>query len=359
MRILLVDDEPLIRETIGSFLELAGHHVAVAKDVAQALAHVQEHAGQIDLIMSDVCMPGGNGMQLLEQVRESQPDIDAVLMTGYSDQLGARQALEAGASAFLRKPVKMDDLEMLLTQIDNARKNRTRIQRLDRSLHTARRQRKESEQDRLFARRLHARMFPKDFSWLRRTEVVLRHLPMAGIGGDFADLRPYGDGKALILVADVSGHGTPAAFGGMALKTWFQTVPLGLTPSAVLAQGDAMMAEIFPEEFYATAFCGIWDERDRHLRYVVAGHVPPMLISPSGRPRLLDGDGAALGMALGGQRMPCEIRLQESEALLVATDGLSEQPEHLIEGLSRHLRDYPCNLSQLSRLILDTAIETA
>jgi phosphoserine phosphatase RsbU/P len=356
MRILLVDDEPLILETLGAFLDMSGHQVLCAKAASEAMHLLEQHRGEVDVLLSDVCMPGENGPDLLSQMRETYPDIDAVLMTGYAESLDTHGALEEGASAFLRKPVKMVDLEVVLQQIEDRRKDRTKIRRLDRSLATERLFRKETEQDRRFARRLHATIFPRDFSWLRRTDVHLRHLPMAGIGGDYADLRPYGDGQALILVADVSGHGTPAAFGGIALKTWFATVDLGLSPAQVIAQGDAMMSDIFPEEFYATAFCAIYQERGHRLQYVVAGHPPPVCLSSEHGPRLLAGDGAPMGMRLGVERSQQETVLHEGEVLLIYSDGLSEESQQILRVAQALPMSGPIELADVSQQFLDQTI---
>jgi CheY-like chemotaxis protein len=151
----------------------------------------------------------------------------------------------------------------------------------------------------------------------------MRHLPQAGLGGDYMDARAYGPARALLLVADVSGHGTPAAFGGIALKTWFGGLETGLTPVDILARADVMMGELFPGECYATAFCAIYDEHTGRLVYASAGHPPPVVISATAGCRSLDAHGGALGTADGACRELAATALAGDETLLAYTDGLS------------------------------------
>jgi sigma-B regulation protein RsbU (phosphoserine phosphatase) len=335
MRILVVDDEPLVLDTIAPFLARCGHEVLCRSSVAEAKSAIGNRDGAVDLVITDVCMPGRDGAQLLHQVRLLFPDIDVMLMTAHSQIGDLREAVEQGAAGFLRKPVKLNELRLLVEQVAANRADRTRIHRLAASLDAERGLRETMTRERMFARRLHQRIFPSDFSWLRHTEVAMRHLPQAGLGGDYMDIRPYGPGAALLLVADVSGHGTPAAFGGIALKTWFSSVEAGLSPVDVLARADAMMRELFPDEYYATAFCARYDEQSRELVYASAGHPAPLLWSPRGGHRALEVAGGALGLAGGAERGLASAVLGEDEVLIAYTDGLSDDLAALAEAGGR------------------------
>jgi phosphoserine phosphatase RsbU/P len=323
MRILLVDDEPLILDTIAPFLTRCGHVVETNVNSTDATAAIGNRDGEFDLLITDVCMPGRDGIHLLRMVRQRYPDIDIVLMTGQSQVADLRQAVEEGATGFLRKPLKLNELRLLIDQVASSRSDRTKIHRLATNLDEEKNLRANMTRERMFARRLHQRIFPSDFSWLRQTEVAIRHLPQAGLGGDYMDVRPYGSGKALVFVADVSGHGTPAAFGGIALKTWFSSLETGLSPVDVLARADAMMRDLFPEDYYATAFCASYDEATRDLAYASAGHPEPLVLSARGGQRVLAASGAALGMLKDPKRDLLTTVLAVDEVLLVYTDGLS------------------------------------
>ncbi len=359
MRILVVDDEPLILDTITPFLERCGHDVVGRNSVEAANEIIGSQDGAIDLVISDVCLPGRDGTELLHQVREQYPDIDIVLMTAYSQIIDVRQAIEEGAAGFMRKPIKLNELRMLVEQVAANRLDRTKIRRLAVCLEAEKSLRETMTRERMFARRLHQRIFPTDFTWLRHTEVALRHLPQAGLGGDYMDIRPYGPGQALLFIADVSGHGTPAAFGGIALKTWLSSLETGLSAAEVLARADAVMRDLFPGEYYATAFCARYDEKSRELVYASAGHPPPMVWSAGGAHRVLDAAGVALGLHGGAQRDLQSTTLAEDEVLIAYTDGLCED---LAQVVSRHgdrhfrqLRSRRIDLRELLTCALDMA----
>ena len=359
MRILVVDDEPLILDTITPFLERCGHDVLAKTSVEAATAIIGTRDGAIDLVISDVCMPGRDGTQLLHQVREQYPDIDIVLMTAYSQIIDVRQAIEEGAAGFMRKPIKLNELRTLVEQVAANRLDRTKIRRLAVSLEAEKSLRETMTRERMFARRLHQRIFPTDFSWLRQTEVALRHLPQAGLGGDYMDVRPYGPGQALLFIADVSGHGTPAAFGGIALKTWLSSLETGLSAAEVLARADAVMRDLFPGEYYATAFCARYDEKTRELVYASAGHPPPMVLSASRAHRVLDAAGVALGIAGDAQRDLQSTTLAEDEVLIAYTDGLSDDLSVVVDKHGdryfRQLRSRTTDLRDLLTCALDMA----
>ncbi|MCZ0902830.1 ATP-binding protein, partial [Microcoleus sp. HI-ES] len=112
MRILVVDDEPDMRELISFLLEDAGAEVvtvAVAREALTALARFQP-----DLLLSDIGMPGMDGYMLLQQVRTLPPErgglIPAIALTAYAGEFDRQQALQAGFQRHLAKPIEPDEL---------------------------------------------------------------------------------------------------------------------------------------------------------------------------------------------------------------------------------------------------------
>jgi len=101
--LLIVDDEPMIRGTLGQFLTRAGHDVAAAADVASAFRHLE--GTTFDVVLSDIVMPGPDGLELLRRVRERTPETKVILLTGEPSVDTASKALRAGAFDYLAKPV--------------------------------------------------------------------------------------------------------------------------------------------------------------------------------------------------------------------------------------------------------------
>ena len=106
--ILVVDDEPSVRVTLAANLELAGFEVCEAGSVAEALHHLR--TSKFDLVISDIRMPGVDGVTGLAAMREIQPELPAVFVTGYDAEGVLTSALSKGAYTVLPKPIAVDRL---------------------------------------------------------------------------------------------------------------------------------------------------------------------------------------------------------------------------------------------------------
>lgn len=133
--ILVVDDESGIRETIAEFLESEGYVTQVASDGHQALEVIKN--GNIDILISDVRMPGMDGMELMKQVSTYSSDTLVMLMTAFASVETAIQALRSGAADYMLKPLDFDELALrvksLLERRDLIRENRYMREVIDRS----------------------------------------------------------------------------------------------------------------------------------------------------------------------------------------------------------------------------------
>lgn len=119
MTILLVDDEPIIHQTLGDYLRASGHTVSEARSGAAAVKTLRE--GSFDLVLTDVLMPGMDGMALLSRLQEEWPDLSVVIITGHGNMEMAVQALRLGAVDFLTKPVKLLELDGVLEKVGRLR----------------------------------------------------------------------------------------------------------------------------------------------------------------------------------------------------------------------------------------------
>jgi two-component system cell cycle sensor histidine kinase/response regulator CckA len=108
--VLLVEDEPRVAMLIASSLTKAGYTVLQAVHGKGALDIVHGHAGHIDLLLTDVVMPGMNGRELAEQVLRVRKDIPVLYMSGYSDDAILRSGIQTATAQFIQKPFSMDAL---------------------------------------------------------------------------------------------------------------------------------------------------------------------------------------------------------------------------------------------------------
>ena len=107
-RVLIVDDEPYIRELIQRCLEMEGYDCHTAAHAEAALAALDDDSYQ--LLVSDIHMPGMSGMELLATVRQRHPDLAVLMVTGVDDRKVGIQALRLGAYGYLIKPFDVNEL---------------------------------------------------------------------------------------------------------------------------------------------------------------------------------------------------------------------------------------------------------
>jgi len=108
-RILIVDDEKSIRMTLRAILKEAGYEVDVAEDAQRARALLAN--GLWDVVVTDIVLPGLSGVELLKAIRSSAPpDVQVIMMTGEPTVKTAAEAVRAGASDYLPKPVTKDSI---------------------------------------------------------------------------------------------------------------------------------------------------------------------------------------------------------------------------------------------------------
>lgn len=110
-KILIVDDEPNIRETISFILEMEGYDVVTASDGDEAIEMAQEHLPKVMLL--DVMMPRKNGYEVAQILREDErfKDLYIIILTAKGQRMDEQNALNAGANIYLSKP--FDDEKIL------------------------------------------------------------------------------------------------------------------------------------------------------------------------------------------------------------------------------------------------------
>jgi two-component system response regulator AtoC len=130
--ILLIDDEPELREALADATRDAGHVVTEVGDGTAAAKLLSEKS--FDLVLSDVRLPGVDGLTLLRLVRKDAPLTDFILMTAFADVGEAVAALKEGASDYLTKPFDVDELLHHLARIDGTRSMRRELTEARRAL---------------------------------------------------------------------------------------------------------------------------------------------------------------------------------------------------------------------------------
>lgn len=118
-RLLIVDDDPVVRTLIARWLTNQGYNCVTASRAEEAWEHLS--TSHVDLVTLDITMPGESGLTLLDRIRARSPDTAAIMLTAESDLSKAIRALTAGAAGYLVKPIVREEL---LVQVQNALERR-------------------------------------------------------------------------------------------------------------------------------------------------------------------------------------------------------------------------------------------
>src|SRR5574341_85151 len=125
-RVLVVDDERLIRWSVEQTLGKLGYDVGTAEDGATAVQMVREESP--DIILLDLKLPDTDGLQVLRQVKEAHPDIQVVIMTAYADVGTAVEAMRLGAYDYIAKPIDFENLGVTLRNALETRQLRQKVE---------------------------------------------------------------------------------------------------------------------------------------------------------------------------------------------------------------------------------------
>ncbi len=125
MRILIVDDEKSIRNTLKEILEYEDHEVVLAENGEQALSVLEQGKLQIDTIFCDIKMPGIDGIEVLEKIQEMDLDAPVIMISGHGNIDTAVECIKKGAYDFIEKPL---DLNRILITLRNANDKTSLVQ---------------------------------------------------------------------------------------------------------------------------------------------------------------------------------------------------------------------------------------
>ncbi|MGW0765326.1 SpoIIE family protein phosphatase [Streptomyces sp. NPDC002676] len=186
------------------------------------------------------------------------------------------------------------------------------------------------------ARQLQRAIMPPTAHPVYRTglRVAVRYRPAEEdqrVGGDWYDAVELPDGRVLLTVGDIAGHGIGAATGMVVLRNALRGLAItGAGPGRLLSWLNSV-ACCLTEQVTATVVCGLFDPAARTLRWANAGHMPPILVSGGKAEALMPPDGVLLGAVDAASYEETRHELQRQDILLMYTDGLIERRDSSME----------------------------
>ena len=326
-RILVVDDEPKNIRILQILHEAKGYIVIAATHGQEALDQVKEASP--DLILLDIMMPRMNGYEVCERIRadEETQFVPIVMVTALTEAKDRIKAIEVGADDFISKP--FDSLEVIARA-----RSLLRVKQYHDALKQANQELAEHnarlDMELQMAQEVQASLMPQGITDLAGFRVVSHYTPEIAVGGDFFDLWEVGPGQLGLLISDVMGHGVPAAFITVFIKTIVeemreQTDDPGRLLEALNTRFDKLISSEL--SMFATAFCAVIDQSDQTLRWANAGHPFPFLIRREQgvcEPVENQSIGEGLGFLPDSIYQTFHVPFRPSDGLFLYTDGAYE-----------------------------------
>src|ERR1700723_1299008 len=265
--VLLVDDEPANIQIVNSILKDT-YKTRIATSGAKALELASQEPAP-DLILLDVMMPEMDGYEVCSRLKSADHtrDIPVIFLTGQTEIDDETRGFEVGAADYIHKPFS--------PAVVQARERthlglRGKREQLARQLQTI-----QCEMD--TARQIQLSILPREIPAIKGLDIAARYIPMTSVAGDFYDFIRIDEHRIGILVADVSGHGMPAALIASMLKIALSAQGAhAADPAQVLLGLNQALCGKFQHHYVTAAYLFV-DMQKRTLTYAGAGHTPLLL----------------------------------------------------------------------------------
>jgi len=314
-RVLIADDQKHVLDAIEILLSgcgLATEAVTHPACVLQALETGRFDAVLMDLNYTRDTSEGGEGLELVSQIRSMDSLLPVVVMTAWGSVELAVEAMRRGASDFIQKPWSNHELlQKLQNQLSWAQ--------------TRRRAQRQHDEELREAREIQDRLLPEKLPEVAGYEVAAMTQPLQFVGGDYYTVVRISERHTALCIADVAGKGLPAALLMSSLQA--ALAPLiceSFTPPEVCQRLNRALCDLTPEGKFITFFYAVLDSVDNRLTYCNAGHNPPLLIRTDGACTQLKATGAVLGQFPEWLYEQSDLQMGRGDKLLLFTDGLIE-----------------------------------
>src|SRR5277367_458390 len=313
--VLLVDDAPANIKIVKSILKDL-YEIRATTSGRKAL-ELAKATPRPDLILLDVMMPEMDGYEVCTQLKldlETR-DIPVIFLTGQTRVDEETRGFEVGAVDYIHKPFSP---AVVKARVQTHLMLRGIREQLAQQLLTIQ---KELET----ARQIQLSILPSEVPKIEGLDIAARYVPMTSVAGDFYDFIVVDEKHIGILVADVSGHGMPAALIASMLKIALATQEAhAADPAQVLLGLNQAMCGKFQHHYVTAAYLFVDMER-RTLTYAAAGHPPLLLWGGSSKGvRAVMENGMFLGRFPFATYSAVELPLKSGDRALLYTDGIPE-----------------------------------
>ncbi len=315
-RILCIDDSKLNRLFISKTLSTEEIIVDESENGLDGIKKIQEN--RYDLILVDIVMPVMDGFGFLEEFKSIRSDefIPVILMTGLDDLNSKIKGLNIGADDYLMKPLNEKELRARVRSL-------LRLKKVNSELYEKNEQIKREMEA---AKKIQQFIIPADFEYINYPAVSGKYLPIEDIGGDFFDCYQIDENRTAFLIADVTGHGIPAALTMTMSKMLFSIYAEKVDgPADLLRTINNQLRGALLDTQYITAFYLVYDDSTKNLTFSNAGHTRALYYRKSKNHVLaLDSFGWFIGISDETDYEEKHLSVSEGDRLFIYTDGVTE-----------------------------------
>ncbi len=313
--ILIVDDTPInIGVISGALKDSFATKVATSGEKALAIASGKEKP---DLILLDIMMPEMDGYEVCRRLK-ANPDtreIPVIFLTSQTEAEDETKGFEVGAVDYIHKPFSAAVV-----------KARVRTHLMLREAHAQiAQQLVEINTELEMARQIQLSILPSSTPKITGMDIVARYIPMTSVAGDFYDFIVVDERHVGILIADVSGHGLPAALIASMLQVALTAQARHVSePGKVLAGLNQALCGKFQHNFVTAAYVYV-DLEKNIMNYAGAGH-PPLLLwrkSTGSASQLLE-NGLVMGQFEEATYDSLQVPIEIGDRFVLYTDGILE-----------------------------------
>ena len=319
IKMLVVDDDPFVRDMLGMILQSADYEVDTAGNGSEALNKVE--AGTFNLVVSDMNMPEMNGLELLKKLRDSNNDVPVIILTGNNEISVAIEAMNSGANDYLIKDENIQDT-IIMSVSKVLEKHELKKKNLQLSAELALKNAR-LEKELTLAQKVQKSILPGKLDF-RGFEIETFYRPSDKIGGDFFDAWEVGE-TLHFLIGDVSGHGPSSALIMAVCKGMLQSLAYSIrNPNEIISTANKMLCDILSDSgMFLSLVYGIFDREKNELKVLSAGH-NPVFLAEGGVVKAINATGPVLGWDANDSWDVVTCRFNDGTNLFLYTDGLTE-----------------------------------
>ena len=362
-KILVVDDEPdlepLLLQRMRRAIRAGRYEFVFAGNGLEALQKLDQDE-EIDMVLSDINMPQMDGLTLLDQIPDVNPNIRSVIISAYGDMKNIRTAMNRGAFDFVTKPIDFKDLQVTIDrtlihveELKDALMARDKLVTLQNELDVA--------------SSIQQSILPTELPRERDYQMFGSMKSARNVGGDFFDVVRLPDRRVGLAIADVSDKGVPAALFMMSTRTLLKGAAIGaIEPGDVMSTVNQLLCEDNEAAMFVTLLYAVYDPETGRLTYANGGHNPPLIVHKDSTSSLLpQTEGLALGLLPDYEYQQNTVTVEPGETLVLYTDGVTEamnadEEEFGVERLQQIFADpHPHEAHAITQLIFNAVDEFA